>query len=160
MRVSAILVIMLGIMMTSRGFNLSGINIAFANPGAGSVTKIEDGVQYVTTKIQSGRYVPIIVQKDIPVKWIIKAEESELNGCNNPITIPKYNIVKELVPGENIIEFTPSQEGSIIYTCWMGMISSNIKVVDNINDLNIDEIQQQLDNYVPFRAGNSGCCGL
>lgn len=160
MRVSAILVIMLGIMMTSRGFDLSGINIAFANPGAGSVAKIEDGVQYVTTKIQSGRYVPIIVQKDIPVKWIIKAEESELNGCNNPITIPKYNIVKELVPGENIIEFTPSQEGSIIYTCWMGMISSNIKVVDNINDLNIDEIQQQLDNYVPFRAGNSGCCGL
>lgn len=160
MKVSAILVIILGIVMASRGLNLSGVNIAFANQGSGSVAKIEDGVQFVTTEIQSGRYAPIVVQKDVPVKWTIKADESELNGCNNPVTIPKYNIVKKLVPGENIIEFTPSQEGNITYTCWMGMISSNIKVVNNINEVNIEEIQQEFDNNVPSGGGGSGCCGL
>ena len=160
MKVSAILVIILGIVMASRGFNLSGVSIAFANQGSGSVAKIEDGVQFVTTEIQSGRYAPIVVQKDVPVKWTIKADKSELNGCNNPVTIPKYNIVKELIPGENIIEFTPSQEGNITYTCWMGMISSNIKVVNNINEMNIEEIQQEFDNNEPFVRGGSGCCGL
>jgi sulfite exporter TauE/SafE len=158
MRVSAILVIILGVVMAGRGFNLSGMNIAFANQSTGSIAQVEDGVQLVTTEMKSGRYTPIVVQKGIPVKWTIKADESELNGCNNPVTIPKYNIVKELVSGDNIIEFTPSEEGNITYTCWMGMIRSNIKVVDNINNVNAEDIEQEEQRYLPS-AGIGGCCG-
>ena len=155
-KASAILVVILGVMMAGRGFNLSGMNIAFANSSTGSIAKIENGVQLVTTEMKSGNYAPIVVEKGIPVKWTIKADESELNGCNNPVTIPKYNIVKELVPGDNIIEFTPNEEGNITYTCWMGMISSNIKVVNNINDVNIDDVTKETQDYVPSRGG---CCG-
>ncbi len=159
MKVSAILVIVLGVMMAGRGFNLSGINIAFANSGTGSVAKIEDSVQKVTTEMKSGSYAPIIVQKGIPVIWTIKADEGELNGCNNPVTIPKYNVVKELIPGDNVIEFTPEEAGNITYTCWMGMIYGNIKVVDNIEDVNIDEEKQEMENFVPPVRGGGGCCG-
>ncbi len=158
MKVSAILVIVLGIMMAGRGFNLSGINISFANSGAGSIAKIEDGVQRVTTEMKSGSYAPIVVQKGIPVIWTIKADEGELNGCNNPVTIPKYNVVKELIPGVNVIEFTPEETGNITYTCWMGMIYGNIKVVDNIDDINMDGEKQEMENFVPVTGG--GCCGL
>ncbi|OPZ85902.1 MAG: hypothetical protein BWY74_03785 [Firmicutes bacterium ADurb.Bin419] len=158
MKVSAILVIVLGIMMAGRGFNLSGINISFANSGAGSIATIEDGVQRVTTEMKSGSYAPIVVQKGIPVIWTIKADEGELNGCNNPVTIPKYNVVKELIPGVNVIEFTPEETGNITYTCWMGMIYGNIKVVDNIDDINMDGEKQEMENFVPVTGG--GCCGL
>jgi len=51
-----------------------------------------------------------------------------LNGCNNEIIIPDYKIRQKLELGENIIEFTPTNTGTITYTCWMGMISSNITV--------------------------------
>ena len=98
-----------------------------------SASKISNGVQTVTTKLSSGEYKPIVVEKGIPVKWIIKAEAKDINGCNNKIIIQEFNIEKKLVVGDNIIEFTPLESGSFTFSCWMGMIRSNIRVVDDIN---------------------------
>ncbi len=137
LKVSAVLVVVLGLTMVNRGLSLSGVSLAAAavpiSTSSGNVAKIEGNVQVVTTKLESGRYQPFTVQKGIPVRWIIKAAAEDLNGCNNPLTIPKYNIQKKLVPGDNVIEFTPTEEGNITYTCWMGMISSNIKVVNDLS---------------------------
>ncbi|HEX3044166.1 MAG TPA: heavy metal transporter, partial [Bacillota bacterium] len=104
-------------------------------------------------------YQPFVVQKGIPVRWTIKAKAEDLNGCNNPVTIPKYNIQKKLVPGDNVIEFTPSEEGNITYTCWMGMISSNIKVVSNLSKVSEQDLQQadSRGNSSPLSGGGS-CC--
>ena len=66
----------------------------------------------------------------MPVRWIIRAEEEDINGCNNEIYVPEFNLRKKLVPGDNIIEFTPSKTGIYSYSCWMGMIKSRIIVVD------------------------------
>lgn len=70
------------------------------------------------------------------VKWIIKvSSESDIDGCSNPVTIPKYNIEKQLEVGDNVIEFTPDTTGKIVYTCWMGMIRSYINVVDDLSEI-------------------------
>lgn len=45
---------------------------------------------------------------------------------------------------EFIIEFTPKEEGNISYSCWMGMIQSNIQVVQNLSS--ISEEKQNIDN--------------
>ena len=55
-----------------------------------------------------------------------------LTGCNNKIIMQDFNIEKNLVEGDNIIEFTPTKTGIFTYTCWMNMIKNNIKVVDKI----------------------------
>ncbi|MCX7745389.1 MAG: sulfite exporter TauE/SafE family protein [Clostridia bacterium] len=89
-------------------------------------------IQTLRAKIESGSYPSITVQKNIPVKWILIADENDLNECNNAIVIPKLKIEKNLEAGENIIEFTPDKTGEIIYTCWMGMIKSKIKVVEQL----------------------------
>ncbi len=149
MQVSAVLVIFLGVIMLNRGLNLGGFNaLAIGSPeisqsavAANNVAQISGNVQTITTTMDSGRYTPIIVQKGIPVKWTIKAQAQDLNGCNNPISIPQYKIEKRLVPGDNLIEFTPAEEGSIVYTCWMGMISSNIKVVADLSTVSAQDIQ-------------------
>ncbi len=132
MRTSAVLVIVLGIIMFNRGLGLSGIS-AFA-AGTSSTATVKGNMQTITTSLDSGRYTPITVQKGIPVKWTIMVDREDLNGCINPLTIPKYNFQKELVPGDNIIEFIPEKEGKIVYTCWMGMIRSTITVVEDLNN--------------------------
>jgi sulfite exporter TauE/SafE len=163
MKVSAVLVMVLGIVMLNRGLNLSGVNLSavYASSASGNVAKIEGGAQVVTTKLESGRYTPFIVQKGIPVKWTIKAAADNLNGCNETVTIPKYGISVKLVPGDNLIEFTPDEEGNIAYTCWMGMISSNIKVVSDISKVSESDIAQIDDSSSAAggAGGAGGCCG-
>jgi uncharacterized protein len=82
---------------------------------SGLVAKLENGVQTVTTEFKDGYYVPFTVQAGVPVKWTIRVTEDELNGCNNPVTIPAYRISKTLVAGDNLVEFTPKKTGTIAY---------------------------------------------
>lgn len=162
LKVSAVLVMILGVIMVSRGLNLSGVSIAYASTGTpGNVAIIEGNVQVVSTKLESGSYSPFIVQKGIPVKWTIKANAEDINGCNGTVTIPKYGISKKLAAGDNLIEFTPEEEGNIPYTCWMGMISSNIKVVPDVANVSSSDIAQA-DNQTGSSgaaSGTGGCCG-
>ena len=58
------------------------------------------------------------------------AEKKDLNGCNNAIQIPEYDIGLKLKVGENLIEFTPQKSGIYSFSCWMGMIRSQIIVID------------------------------
>ncbi len=155
LQVSGVLVITLGILMLSRGLSLSGIQMAYASSGqtaSTSIAEIKDDVQVVTTTMESGRYTPIIVQKGIPVKWTIKADARDLNGCNNPVTIPEYGIEKTLQPGDNVIEFTPQEEGPVVYTCWMGMIRSTINVVPDVASASEDDIAPAGSS-----GGSAGC---
>lgn len=138
MKISAMLVIILGVVMGNRGFSLVGINIVNAvlsplgidlNQYSKTVNAvIKDGSQTVTTKLESGKYQPITVYAGVPLKWTIIADKGTLNGCNNEIIIPQYGKQQKLELGENIFEFTPTQTGTITYTCWMGMISSTITI--------------------------------
>jgi len=133
--VSAVLVAFLGLIMFNNGMALWGVNTPLVSKSINntSVSQISNGVQTITTTISSGSYKPIVVETGVPVKWIIKAEAKDLNGCNNKIIIQKFNIEKKLVVGDNIIEFTPLSGGTFNYSCWMGMIRSNISVVDGIS---------------------------
>lgn len=163
MKVSAVLVMVLGVVMLNRGLSLSGVNVVSAASGGGNVAKIEGNVQVVTTNLDSGRYSPITVQKGIPVKWNMKADAEDINGCNETIIIPKYNIQKTLVAGDNIIEFTPDEDGNIPYSCWMGMIRSNIKVVSDITSTSSSDVVAQSDNSSASAGGidgAGGCCGV
>lgn len=137
MKVCAILVVILGVFMFNNGMGQSGISLSMLprganNSGAGNIATIEDGIQVITTGLSSGRYEAITVQKGTPVKWIIQAEKGDINGCNNSIIIPKLGIQKDLEVGDNIIEFIPTKSETIPYSCWMGMIRSNITVVDDL----------------------------
>jgi len=133
MKISAVLIIGLGLIMINRGVNVTGLNTTvqgIAQQFVAAATPAPLGeIQTIASTFKARSYAPITVKKGIPVKWIINIAAGEINGCNSPVTIRAYNIVKKLVPGENIIEFTPIKEGTITYTCWMGMISSTIKVV-------------------------------
>lgn len=97
-------------------------------------TEVVDGVQVVDSTLQPGRYPNITVQAGIPVKWVIDAPEGSINGCNSRMLIRDYGIEYTFHTGENVIEFTPTNTGTVRYNCWMGMIQGNIFVTDGTED--------------------------
>src|SRR5690606_27000409 len=101
MKASAVLVLILGVFMFNSGAVLSGFTLPIfptvsSTAKASNIATIKDGVQTVITELSPGSYEPIIVQKGVPVKWIIQAEPGDINGCNNSIVVPKFNIQQDL----------------------------------------------------------------
>ncbi len=159
-KVSALLVMILGAAMLGRGLSLSGIDLRFwqtAPAAAANIARLDGGVQLVETTMRANRYEPIIVQKGLPVKWTIKADATSLNGCNNPVTIPAYGLNRRLQPGSNLIEFTPESAGNVLYTCWMGMISSTIRVVDDISKVTARDVKEA-ERYAATAPKGGSCC--
>jgi uncharacterized protein len=151
MKASGVLVIALGLVMFSRGASLFGLampTLAPAQARGVAVAKLVGGYQEVRTTVDSGDYHPFIVQKGVPVRWTVSAKAEDLNGCNNPLTVPLYGIRKTLVPGDNLIEFTPDRDGTISYTCWMGMITSTIRIVPDLGKLTARDVAAAKDGSV------------
>lgn len=132
MKYSGVLIFILGLTMFSRGAALAGVILPFQYNGTlVESTVVNEEFQEVQIELASNSYPPIQVKKDIPVRFIINVDANHINGCNNPITIPSLSIEQTLIPGENIITFIPTETGKIAYSCWMGMITSYIEVVED-----------------------------
>jgi len=157
--IGAVLVVVLGIIMFSRGAALAGIGMpklvwdssanasaaqvsetltdkAAANSAAGTASgnttapAAGSDVQYITSTLSSNAYPDITVQSGIPVEWTIHADKGVVNGCNGTMVISAYGIQVKLKEGDNLIKFTPTDTGTITYSCWMGMITGQIQVND------------------------------
>ena len=167
LKFSGILVVVLGIVMGTRGLTLAGINVPSTSTIVASLSgnktltsappaskpTIVNGVQIIRMTADGLGYTPngLYVQKNMPVKWIINGKS--LNSCNGQIVVPSLNINKTLQSGENIIEFTPKDK-DISFSCGMGMIRGVIKVVDNI--ASVDTTKP--DSSIPApSSGMPGC---
>lgn len=114
---------------------MAGIIIVFAGKNfvpAIEEAKVSNGIQNVTTDLVSKYYPNISVQKDVPLIWNFRADPNVLNSCNSTLIISEYSIRVNLKGGENIITFTPEGEGTIQYSCSMGMVTGQITVVDDL----------------------------
>lgn len=167
LKLSGILVVVLGLIMGNRGLALAGVGVPNAstlaqglsgtgvNASQANIGKatIENGVQVIRMTADNNGYTPnaFYVQKGIPVKWIISG--NQINSCNNAIVIPSLNIQKTLKSGENIIEFTP-QDSDLNFSCWMGMIRGVIKVTDNLDSVDTSKA----DSSIPAPSSGMSCC--
>jgi len=167
LKASGVLVMALGLVMLARGMSLFGIALPTIAPGQASsiaVAKVTGSYQEVRTTIEASTYHPLVVQKGVPVRWTINVKAQDLNNCNNPVTVPQYGIRQKLVPGDNVIQFTPDQDGTIAYTCWMGMVSSYIKVVPDLAALTPGDLSAPASVAAAPSYSSSGsagsCCGV
>jgi sulfite exporter TauE/SafE/plastocyanin domain-containing protein/copper chaperone CopZ len=163
MKFSGVLIIVLGLIMANRGFTVVGLNISepFSAKENADVTiednqlpKIENGVQIIKTTADIFGYSPrtIYVEKNKPIKWIIAGET--LTSCNNEIIIPSLGQRIKLTEGENIINLDNTDE-TIKYSCWMGMLSGTIKVVDNLNNISLSEKEPNDKSFPPSCCSSS-----
>lgn len=133
-KVASVMLVFLSIVMLNRGLLSFNVDILrpFNNYDKFMSSEIVDDYQEVLIDLEYDKYQDILLQKGIPVRFIIKVSSDTLTGCNNEIVIQKFGIKQKLNEGINVIEFTPQEEGVITYTCWMNMIKNTIKVIDDI----------------------------
>ncbi len=135
---SGILVISLGLVMLNRGLAMTGSGYDFHTliqrhsqaPSISRVGKEEEGFQVIRMEVKASGYRPnrFVLKRGVPVRWIIEGEE--LTGCNRVILVPGLDLEIELKPGTQVVEFTPTQPGTISWSCWMGMLHGEFVVVN------------------------------
>jgi plastocyanin domain-containing protein len=89
---------------------------------------MESGYQIIRMDVVRSGWQPASfkLKKGIPVKWFINGKE--LTNCNDAIDVPALDLHFQIRQGEQTIEFTPDQSGSIPWSCWMGMIDGSFVV--------------------------------
>ena len=161
LKLSAIIVLILGLIMLNRGLALTGVSITSIIPLSQSSTitnanaaLIQDGVQIINMDVDGSGYSPnsFVLQKGIPVKWNVNVKE--LTNCNNEIIVNAYGIDKKLTSGLNIIEFTPDKTGTIPFSCWMGMLRGSFIVTENGQ-----ATPQEIQTATPLKGSSCGCGG-
>lgn len=139
--VSALIIIILGLVVLNRGLVLSGFkyNFKYAQDTAitllvgepkGSSAKVNDqGVQEVKIDIQGG-YVPNILTVEPGKKVRLTVNRPTGDACSDSIVFPQYGVDTKLKPfGTTVIEFTPDAAGVFPFTCGMGMYQGTLRVI-------------------------------
>lgn len=139
----------LAIINISNGLNLTGFNPKILFSSSQKETNISDpnvkivkGVQIIKMDQLSNQYSPnhFTIKQNIPSKWEINSLAS--NSCSSSIISPKLGIRKFLQPGENIIDFTPKETGTIQFSCAMGMYTGYFNIIPNkSNDKKKNEVK-------------------
>ncbi len=112
---------------------LLGGNAAFANPiyGKNKVKKKFAQAKAVRINVSKKGFSPssVSTEQGSPLTLIFRRPKNE--GCGNKVVFPSLNITRDLPVGKNVtIKFTPSETGSISFTCGMGMYQGSIVVSD------------------------------
>ena len=132
-KTAGVIVVFLALFNVSNGLNLLGVKSIFAKTTATSIdknVKIVNGVQVVKMSQKTNGYNPskFTIKKGVPVKWIVTSES--IYSCASSIVSQQLGIRTSLKLGENIFEFTPTQVGTIRFSCSMGMYTGSFNVID------------------------------
>ncbi|MFH1063609.1 MAG: sulfite exporter TauE/SafE family protein [Candidatus Woesearchaeota archaeon] len=175
LKASGAIVIILGLIMINRGLALTGTgfdlnsmvsSVGAAGTSGSGLTKgnadsnavlLNGGYQEIRMDVTRYGWEPdkFVLKKGIPVRWIINGKE--INGCNNAIQVPKMGLKFDIKKGEQVIEFTPEEEGVIPWSCWMGMITGTFIVTDD-GDASSPEVQKTIAK-APAPSPTGGSCG-
>ena len=168
-KVAGLAVIFFALFNFNNSFNL--LNLNFSGLGASLPSEknsivdpnvsLENGVQVVRMTENNNGYSPnsFSIKKGVPVKWIVDAKAAY--SCASVLVVPKLKIQKFLASGENIIEFTPTETGSLPFSCSMGMYTGVFNVYD---DVSVSENSNKVVNTALAAGNNSvntggGTCG-
>ena len=120
--------------------NAPNLGDLFRSPSTASISSnsavqlppVVNGKQVLKMEASTSGYDPsnLTVRVDVPVKWEIT--DKGTSGCTNAIISEDLFAGQiALTPGKTSTkEFTPSKTGRYRFSCWMGMVTGAIDVVD------------------------------
>ncbi len=183
LKASGAIVIILGLLLMNNGLVLTGSGLDFRSlvssvslvaaapqignspgntitsgtggPADGSAV-LKDGYQEIRMTVDSRGFTPskFVLKKGVPVKWIIDGKQ--LTNCNKAIQVPAYGLKFDVKQGEQTIDFTPTETGTIRWSCWMGMIQGTFIVKDDIDLSDAAAVQKELSTV---QTPTGGTCG-
>jgi sulfite exporter TauE/SafE len=170
LKISAVIVMALGVITLNRGLLLSGYALPVPSMNLLGQTKLPsvsaasassgDGKFQVINMTADNGWSPdtFTVSKGVPVRMNIFVKD--ITSCVGGIRIPKYGISRDFTQKGQMItlEFTPTEAGTVIFTCPMGMVSGRI-IVENA-----DGSASPVAASTPMPSGGScgssgGACG-
>lgn len=167
-KVAGLAVIFFALLNLNNGYTLASLSIDSFRDNNSNQEKIvndpnvtlENGVQVVRMTENNNGYSPnkFSIQKGVPVKWVIDARAPY--SCASTILLPKLNIQKSLVAGENTIEFTPEESGSLPFSCSMGMYTGVFNVYEGEVSANNNTATNENTNTALAASSNSGTCSV
>jgi sulfite exporter TauE/SafE/copper chaperone CopZ len=178
LKASGLIVIVLGLVMLNRGLTLMGTGYdlnsvaasfipvvqaqgaASSSAGNGAVITGSGQFQEIRMNVTSAGWVPdrFVLKAGVPVKWIINGVQ--ITSCNKAIQVPKLGLQFDIKQGEQVIEFTPPNEDTVIpWSCWMGMIQGTFIVKTNIDLSNQQQVQSELSAAGPAKTSGGSCGG-
>ncbi|MBR9690828.1 hypothetical protein GOV08_04035 [Candidatus Woesearchaeota archaeon] len=173
LKASGAIVILLGVFMINNGLALTGIGYDFNSMIAtvsaqsdssditanNNVAAQKSGYQEIRMDVNRDGWDPdkFVIKKGVPVKWIISG--NEINGCNNAIQVPKYQLNFDIKRGEQVIEFTPDKEGVVSWSCWMGMIPGVFIVKEDTSNAQAALEEVEVPKGGSCGGGSGGGCG-
>lgn len=135
LRIAGAIIIIFALMNLNNGLRLFIISNTgpLSTPSSGTNQSVAstDDVQIIRMVEHNRGYTPnrFTVVKNVPVRWVIDAQAPY--SCASALIVPSLKIQRQLKPGENIIEFTPTKTGPIPFSCSMGMYTGSFTVIDN-----------------------------
>ncbi len=108
----------------------------------------EDGTQYVKTDMKQDTFTPalIIVQAETMTKWTIQVDNEAVFN-NDAIGFPLYAQQIPITKGENLIQLYPTEDFG--FSANNNAFFGYVKVVDDINNIDLDAIKKEVGEYVP-----------
>jgi hypothetical protein len=134
LKLSAVVLIVMGFFMVNRGLSLWGIKADISqlwtkNNYAIAAT-VKGDEQVLITEFTDEKFPNVAFKKGIPVKWIINVDKKYVGECTSTILIEEYGVKVELKEGENTIKFTPKEAKDVTYSSWCGMLSGDITIYE------------------------------
>jgi len=110
----------------------NGSQVQSVSSDAKDLPPVVDGKQVVKMDASASGYTPnyLKVKAGIPVRWEIT--DTGTSGCTNAVISKRlFDGSINLTPGQvSVKEFTPPKPGKYRFSCWMGMVSGIIEVVN------------------------------
>jgi len=146
LRIAALALIYLGLTTVNAGLVLAGSPITFQSlaeswqsaPDRETILPeqrgtIIEGVQVFTIRILNNGYSPkeLYAVTGMPIR--LHLETNETYACTVAFTIPELGLSRWLKPtGTDVIEFTPTRSGNLVWTCSMGMYRGVIHLSERL----------------------------
>lgn len=129
-----------------------------------NLSPVVDGKQIIKMNASAAGYIPnyFKVRVNIPVRW--EVTDTGTSGCTNAIISKDLFLGQiDLIPGKvSIKEFTPTKVGKYKFSCWMGMVTGTIEVIDpseNSKPASPNNSGSVINNQT-IESGAQGCgCG-
>jgi hypothetical protein len=133
-----------------------------------AVGQVAGDSQTVEVNVTGGGFEPTVIVLQKNMKTSFKFNQLQA-GCDQYVVFPQLNGYID-ISNKNTIMITPIEDFTI--QCSMGMYMTHVKVIDDINTVDMNQIEQEiLDNPDLYSQGGgcgmsqggssgSGCCGM
>jgi len=153
--IAGMLVLFFALFNINAQLSVLGISTSIVNQKTtGELPAIVNGTQIIKI-IAGSTYSPnkITLRANTPTRWEVTA--SGISGCTNAIiSRGLFDGQIDLIEGQvSVKEFTSPKPGLYKFSCWMGMVSGTVQVVDSSGSTGTN-------TNAPVESGAKGCgCG-